>query len=111
MERPVLVTGATGLLGHWLRRIAPEGIGIVALTHRRALQGISEVRADLRDRTSAMAAVQRINPSVIIHAAYARDREAIVNATEHVVEAAPSWCRRCLHIHRRCLFRRWHQTR
>jgi len=85
--RPVLLTGASGLLGHWLLRTTPRRIGVIALTHRHGLQGIPVVQADLRDARSTMTAMKRADPSLVIHAAYANDRAAIVDATEHVVDA------------------------
>lgn len=88
MKRSVLLTGASGLLGQWLVRTKPHGTELIALRHRQGIPGIPEVQADLRDARSTMMAVQRADPSLIIHAAYAKDRAAIVDATEHVVEAA-----------------------
>ena len=86
--RPVLLTGASGLLGHWLLRTAPRGTAVIALTHRHSIPGVPDVQADLRDAHSTMTAVKRADPSLVIHAAYAHDRAAIVEATEHVVAAA-----------------------
>ncbi len=84
----VLLTGASGLLGQWLVATAPPGTTVVALTHRCRVPELPEVHADLRDAHSTMSAVQRADPSLIIHAAYAQDRGAIVDATEHVVAGA-----------------------
>jgi dTDP-4-dehydrorhamnose reductase len=84
----VLLTGASGLLGQWLVRTAPHGEGVIALTRRHSIPGIPEVHADLRDARSTMTAVKRADPSLVIHAVYAHDRAAIVDATEHVVAAA-----------------------
>lgn len=61
---------------------------VIALTHLHRVAGVREVRADLRDAHSTMAAVGRAGPSLVIHAAYAHDRAAIVDATEHIVAAA-----------------------
>jgi dTDP-4-dehydrorhamnose reductase len=84
----MLLTGASGLLGQWLVRTAPHRAGVIALTHRQSTPGIPAVHADLRDARSTMTAVKRAAPSLVIHAAYARDRAAIVDATEHVAAAA-----------------------
>jgi hypothetical protein len=92
--RPVLLTGASGLLGQWLVRTAPHGTGVIALTRRHSIPGIPEVHADLRDARSTMTAVKRADPSLVIHAAYAHDRAAIVDATEHVVAFTASRQRR-----------------
>jgi len=83
----VLLTGASGLLGQWLVRTAPPGRQVIALTHRHSIAGLAEVHADLRDAGSTMTAVKRADPSLVIHAAYAKDRAAIVDATAHVVAA------------------------
>jgi dTDP-4-dehydrorhamnose reductase len=87
-ERPILVTGASGLLGTWLRRAAPAGEDVVALAHVRPVAGVRAVTADLRDRAATLAAVASCRPRLVVHAAYARERDAIVAATRHVVEAA-----------------------
>jgi dTDP-4-dehydrorhamnose reductase len=84
----VLLTGASGLLGQWLVRTAPHGTSVVALTHRHGTPLLPEVHADLRDAGSTLSAVKQADPVLIIHAAYAHDRAAIVDATEHVVAAA-----------------------
>ena len=83
----VLLTGASGLLGTWLRRTTPIGVDVVALTHRRSL-GAGDVVADLRDPSAVVAAVQRARPSLVIHAGYAHDQASIVRATQNVVDAA-----------------------
>jgi dTDP-4-dehydrorhamnose reductase len=83
----VLLTGASGLLGTWLRRTAPEDVEVVGLTHRKRL-GAGEVIADLRDAGAVVAAVRRVRPSLVIHAGYAHDQASIVGATQNVVDAA-----------------------
>lgn len=84
----VLLTGASGVLGTWLRRTAPVGVEVVGLTHRTRLRNSPEVVADLRDSDAVLAAVHQVRPSLVIHAAYARDQVAIVDATRNVVAAA-----------------------
>lgn len=84
----VLLRGASGLLGTWLRRTAPVGTEVVGLTHRTRLRDAPEVMADLRDPGAVVAAVHLVRPSLVIHAAYARDPVAIVAATQNVVDAA-----------------------
>lgn len=84
----VLLTGASGLLGTWLCRTAPVGVEVVGLTHRTRLGASEEVVADLRDPSAVVAAVRRVRPSLVIHAAYARDQASIVSATQNVVDAA-----------------------
>lgn len=89
-SRPtVLLTGATGLLGTWLRRTAPEDVTVVALTHRTSLEGDrAHVAADLRKREATTAAIARAAPTIILHAAYALDEASIVDATRHVAAGA-----------------------
>lgn len=84
----VLLTGASGLLGTWLRRTAPAGTKLVGLTHRTRLPGCREVVADLLDPRAVVAAVREARPSLLIHAAYAVDRGSIVDATRNIVDAA-----------------------
>lgn len=89
MARSILLTGATGLLGTWLRDTAPEGQAVIPLVNRRRLADAdSSVTADLRDRDATMAAVARAEPDVVVHAAYALDGPSIVDATRHVAAAA-----------------------
>jgi dTDP-4-dehydrorhamnose reductase len=89
-EGPVLVTGAAGLLGGWLLRTAPEPDSVVALTHRRPVEGFATVRADLRDAVRVSVAFEKAAPRLVVHAAYATDHESIVDATRNVVAAANS---------------------
>jgi len=84
----VLLTGASGLLGTWLRRTVPAGIDLVGLVHRRTLDGNRRVEADLRDFAATRAAIDRVHPDLVIHAAYRTDEVSIVDATRHVVDAA-----------------------
>lgn len=81
----VLLTGATGLLGSWLRRTAPADTDLVSVLHRRKLSGPA-VAADLRD-PEATTALAMVKPALVIHAAFARDEASILDATRHVVEA------------------------
>jgi dTDP-4-dehydrorhamnose reductase len=83
-----LLTGAAGLLGHWLLQSAPRLADVVALTHRRAVAGVASVVADLREPTAVAAAVTKVHPTLVIHAAYANNHASIVDATRHVVDAA-----------------------
>lgn len=84
----VLLTGASGLLGTWLRRTTPVGVEVVGLTHRTRLGSSEEVVADLRDPSAVVAAVHRVRPSLVLHAAYAHDQASIVGATQNAVDAA-----------------------
>ncbi len=85
--RSVLLTGASGLLGTWLRRTVPAGIDVVSVAHRRCPDGAT-VAADLRDRDAVAVALAETRPDLVIHAAYAKDEASIVDATRHVAELA-----------------------
>ena len=66
----------------------PRHGDVVALTHRRAVAGAASVTADLREATGIAAAMAKVDPTLVVHAAYAKDRELVVDATRHVVDAA-----------------------
>jgi dTDP-4-dehydrorhamnose reductase len=83
----VLLTGAAGLLGTWLRRTAPTAFSVVPATHRRRVSA-NDVVADLRDRDAAASALAMVRPGVVIHAGYARDHASIVDATTNLVDTA-----------------------
>lgn len=83
-----LVTGASGLLGTWLRRTAPPPAELVSVVHRTPLPHESTVLLDLRDRDAVIVAFEAVRPSVVIHAAMALDQTSIVDASAHVAEAA-----------------------
>ena len=84
----VLLTGASGLVGTWLRRTVPVDVELVSLTHRADVPDSACVTADLRDAAAVGVVFERVRPSVVIHAAMAIDQASIVAATEHVVEGA-----------------------
>jgi dTDP-4-dehydrorhamnose reductase len=84
----VLITGASGLVGTWLRRTMPADVELMACLHETPVSGIDSVSADLRDRDSAMAALSVAQPSIVVHAAMALDSASIVDATRNVTEAA-----------------------
>ena len=84
----VLVTGASGLVGTWLLKTAPEEVAVVAGTHRREVRGATSINADLRDLDAVLAAFGATRPSLVIHAAVALDAASIVQATANVVRAA-----------------------
>ncbi|HET8931742.1 MAG TPA: sugar nucleotide-binding protein [Acidimicrobiales bacterium] len=84
----MVLTGASGLLGTWLRRTVPDGIDLVGVVHRRAPEGIRHVDADLRDEAATRAAIGAVRPDLVIHAAYRLDAPSIVAATRHVTATA-----------------------
>ena len=96
--RRVLLTGATGLLGTWIRRAAPADTSVVPLVHRTQLDAPGSVEADLRDRAAVEAAVAQARPALVIHAAYAHDEASIVDATRHVASAAAAAGADLVHI-------------
>lgn len=84
----MLVTGASGLVGTWLRRTAPADVAIVALAHRAPVLGRATESADLRDPGAVSAVLASVRPSLVIHAAMAVDASSIVGATTNVIEGA-----------------------
>ena len=83
-----LLTGASGLLGTWLRRTAPPGWTVVPVLHRTRPAGLRGVDADLRDAAAVERAMAEVAPDLVLHAAYAQDERSIVDATANVADAA-----------------------
>ena len=99
MSTPVvLLTGASGLVGTWLRRTIPQGVELVSLTHRTSVSDSAVVAADLRDRHAVADAVDRVRPSMVIHSAWRLDEPSIVDATRHVVDAASAVGAQLVHL-------------
>jgi dTDP-4-dehydrorhamnose reductase len=78
----VLLTGAAGLLGSWLRRSAV--CDVTALIHETPITGVAAVRADLTRAASVRRAVEQTAPDLVVHAAYRMDQASIVDATGHL---------------------------
>lgn len=87
-SRVVLVTGASGLVGTWLRRTVPADVELVPLVHHASVPGSASVTADLRDAQSVSAVFVSVRPSLVIHAAMAVNAASIVAATTNVTEGA-----------------------
>jgi CDP-glucose 4,6-dehydratase len=79
-DRPVLVTGATGLLGSWLtRRLVEAGANVVCLVRdwvpqselvrSRVLEQVKVVRGDIRDRDVLERAIGEYEVDTVIHLA------------------------------------------
>ncbi len=99
MSTPVvLLTGASGLVGTWLRRTVPRGVELVSLTHRTSVPDSAFVTADLRDPQAVVEAVDRVRPSMVIHAAWKLDEPSIVDATQHVVDGASAVGAELVHL-------------
>ncbi len=98
VDGPVLLTGASGLLGHWLTRTVPDDCEIVGIVHRRRVPGVPTVRADLRDGEAVRAAARHVRPSLVVHTAYAKDHDSIVTASRHVAHAASDVGAEVVHI-------------
>lgn len=60
----------------------------MSLTHRRPVDGPATPPTDLRDAVSVMSTVSEASPLLIVHAAYAKDRASIIDATQNLVDAA-----------------------
>jgi len=72
----VLVTGATGQLGHYLRAQLPAAGATVISTGRSPTPGINEA-ADLADAAAVEDLLRSTRPDVIIHAAACTDVDGI----------------------------------
>lgn len=86
--RPILVTGASGLLGANIVLAARDrGLDVVALSHRHRLSDprVSSVLLDLTD-AKALEALRGLRPSWVVHCAAATDLERC--------EADEAGCRR-----------------
>lgn len=83
----VLLTGASGLLGTWLLRTAPEDIEVVPAALTGAVEWPHALRGDLRDGKQARDLVMDSAADLVIHGAYRKDRASIVAATGNVVQA------------------------
>jgi len=79
-DRPVLVTGATGLLGTWLtRRLREAGADVVCLVRdwvpqselvrSRLIDQVTVVRGDIRDRDCLERAIGEYQTDTVIHLA------------------------------------------
>ena len=97
-DRRVLITGATGLLGTWLRATAPSGWDVVPLLHRRRPAGVEGPSADLLDAAQAAGVVRSVAPDLVVHTAYAQDEASVVDATRHVAAAVAATGAALLHI-------------
>ena len=77
MER-WLITGASGLLGSYISRLSPPGVRLVAASRLGIpVRGYSEfVDLDLNNQTQISAAIRKMKPTVIIHAAAISSHEA-----------------------------------
>ena len=100
----VYLTGATGLVGSNVWRVATErhGAQVFAAIHRRPLPPDAATAlgtVDIRDRDAVLASVRAFRPDAIVHAAALvdlglmyRDRRlgwaSLVEATRHFAEAA-----------------------
>ncbi len=94
----VLLTGGSGLLGTWLRATTPDHVTLTSVAHRTEIDDPSTVRADLRDPASVDHAIRRAQPDLVIHAAYAKDRASIVDATDHLAQAATQHGATIVHV-------------
>lgn len=101
----VLVTGASGLLGTWLLRTAPQGAHVTAAVHTSVVDWPDTATADLRVPDEAARLVARARPDVVVHAAYRKDRASIVDATANLVAPAAERGVRVVHLSTESVFR------
>jgi dTDP-4-dehydrorhamnose reductase len=76
MKQNLLITGASGLLGHYLCRYFATDYKVTALYHRTPLtdlvgdlSGVAAVQADLSEPRSLQAVLKQHQPDILIHAA------------------------------------------
>lgn len=86
-DRTVLLTGASGLVGTWLRRTAPRAASVVSVVHRTPVDEGPSITADLREADAVDQVIRTVEPRLVIHAAMTVDEASIVTATEHVARA------------------------
>lgn len=98
----MLLTGATGRLGTWLRRTAPPEVSVVAVVHRSILAGA--VAADLRDPQAVDAVVSGTQPDVVVHTAYAPDDASIVAASANLAAATARMGAGLVHVSTEAVF-------
>jgi len=63
---------------------------VVSVRHRTPIEDTPVVALDLSDQEAVLEAFAAVEPSIVIHAAYAMDEASIVDATRHVAAAARS---------------------
>lgn len=80
----ILVTGATGMLGWELTRALDAKHQLFGLCRTGTSGMIEMINADVSDKSSLCASIQRINPDLVIHAA----AQSNVDACESDPEAA-----------------------
>jgi len=90
----VMVTGAAGLLGTWLRRTAPPDVQLVLAVRETPPADLGEpvppvqVQVDLTDADAVNRAVAEAACDLVLHAAYRIDDEpSVIAVTDHVVAA------------------------
>jgi dTDP-4-dehydrorhamnose reductase len=95
----VAVTGAGGLVGGALCRLAPAGWDLVAMTRASSTPpGVASVACELTDVTATAGAMSEIAPDVVVHCAYSRARPDIVDATASVVAACRATGAALVHV-------------
>lgn len=67
----ILITGASGLLGEALCRLASVNWSVLGVCHRNPihLPGVTSVQADLTDEANVKTQMAALNPTAVIHAA------------------------------------------
>lgn len=77
----VLLTGASGLVGTWMRRTVPDAVDLVCVRHRSPVAWPRVADLDVRDPRSVVEVVGAVAPDVVVHLAYAVDERSIVHGT------------------------------
>jgi dTDP-4-dehydrorhamnose reductase len=101
MTGRMLVTGATGFLGHRVVRHAAGASWTVIGTYLNQPGNTAGERLDIRDPAAVRDLVRRVRPDVIVHAAAGRDRNdwrANADGAAHVAVAAAADGVRLVHV-------------
>src|SRR3546814_9822363 len=75
-------------ISDWSSDVCSSDLSVVSVVHRTLLDDGPRVQADLRSAEQVRSALERVEPSLVIHAAYARDEASVVGATHNVASAA-----------------------
>lgn len=104
-EAPWLITGASGLLGSEIVRLAAGRASLVGAWFSRApapQAGVDYVQLNVADRTAVQALVQDLRPAVIIHTAYRKHDPDLLRVTAqgagYIAQAASAIGARLVHV-------------
>ena len=83
--RRVLVTGASGMVGQAMLRCVPADVEVVATMRATPVSGVRVVEVDLAEARQTARVMERVRPDVVVHLAYDKSRDAVVDPVRHLV--------------------------